>query len=374
MRGAFTTYNHLNGMPLIKRLRALDLFRGLTVVGMILVNSSGSDDVFRLMDHAPWNGLTFADFVFPSFLVVVGVSAAYSHAARRARGQTDGAIARHAALRAAGLFGLGLLVNFVVFREAGGVRWPGVLQRIALCSLGATGFLLLDRPKLEPAVVAALLGGYWLLLTRVPVPGHGAGLLTPEGNLTSWLDRRLMAGHMFTPVEDQEGLLSTLPALATTLLGVVAGRRLSSGGAHSRAARGLGAAGLALAALGALWSLSFPLNKHLWTSSFALVTGGLCLAVLAGFILLTGDKPKAWEAPLESLGRHALGAYVGAGFVYGILEYVGARLPDGSRGNLKLWLNAHLFASWLPPRAASLAFAVAFTALAAATARRLDAR
>ncbi|HXS99186.1 MAG TPA: heparan-alpha-glucosaminide N-acetyltransferase domain-containing protein [Elusimicrobiota bacterium] len=361
-------------MPLIKRLRALDLFRGLTVVGMILVNSSGSDDVFRVMDHAPWNGLTFADFVFPSFLMIVGVSAAFSHASRRARGQTEADIARHAAVRAVGLFGLGLLVNFVVFREAGGIRWPGVLQRIALCSLGATGFLLLDRPALEPFAAAALLGGYWLLMTRVPVPGHGAGVLTPEGNLASWLDRRLMAGHLLTPLEDQEGLLSTAPAFATTLLGVIAGRRLAADGAHAPLARTIGAWGLALAALGSAWSLSFPLNKHLWTSSYALVTGGLCLAGLALFILFTGERPVAWEAPLESLGRRALTAYVGAGFVYGVLEFVGARLPDGSRGNLKLWLNAHLFASWLPPRVASLAFAIVFTALAAAAVRVYDRR
>jgi predicted acyltransferase len=359
---------------LIKRLRALDLFRGLTVVGMIIVNSSGSDDVYRLADHAPWNGLTFADFVFPSFLVIVGVSAAYSHAARRARGQTQADIARHAAWRAAGLFAFGLLVNFVVFREAGGVRWPGVLQRIALCSLGATGFLLLDMPALEPAAAAVMLVGYWLLMTRVSFPGHLAGDLTPAGNLASWLDRKLMGGHMLTPIEDQEGLLSTLPALATTLLGVIAGRRLVSSGAAPAAARRLAVAGLALAAAGWAWSLSFPLNKHLWTSSYALVTGGLCLTGLALFILGVGEKPVAWEAPLESLGRRALEAYIGAGFVYGILEFVGARLPDGSRGNLKLWLNAHLFASWLPPKAASLAFALVFTAAAAAATRRLDRR
>jgi predicted acyltransferase len=358
-------------MPLTKRLRALDLFRGLTVVGMILVNCSGSDDVYRMMDHAPWHGLTFADFVFPSFLVIVGASAVFSRAARRARGHPARDIARHAAWRAAGLFGLGLLVNFVIFREAGGVRWPGVLQRIALCSLGATAFLLLDLPALEPAVAAALLAGYWLLLTRVPVPGHGAGVLTPEGNLASWLDRRLMGGHMLTPLEDQEGLLSTLPAFATTLLGLIAGRRLVKDAGRPAALR-LAAAGLALVALGWAWSYSFPLNKHIWTSSFALVTGGTCLFGLACFILLTGESPVPWEAPLESLGRHALGAYVWAGFVYGILEFVGARLPDGSQGSLKLWLNAHLFASWLPPRAASLAFAVVFTALSAAAALRAD--
>jgi predicted acyltransferase len=356
-----------------QRLRALDLFRGLTVVGMILVNSSGSDDVYRLVDHAPWHGMTFADLVFPSFLMVVGVSAAFSHGARRARGHRAVEILRHAAWRCAGLFVLGLLVNFVVFRGAGGVRWPGVLQRIAVCSFGATGFLLLDRPELEPVVAAVLLGGYWLLLTRVPVPGHGAGVLTPDGNLAYWLDRKLMGGHLLTPLGDQEGLLSTFPAFATTLLGLIAGRRLAAGGTSAPAARRLGAAGLLLAALGWIWRTEgFPLNKHLWTSSYTLVAGGACLAGLAACLLLYQQRAHPWGAPIEALGRHALGAYVGAGFVYGVLEFVAARLPDGSHGNLKLWLNAHLFLTWLPPRPASLAFAVVFTALSIGCVRRLD--
>ncbi len=359
-------------MPPVNRLRALDLFRGLTVVGMILVNCSGSDDVYRMMDHAPWHGLTFADFVFPSFLGIVGVSAAFSPAARRARGPGPADIARHAASRAIGLFLLGLLVNVVLYHGTSGVRWPGVLQRIALCSLGASAFLWWDRPEIEPAVAAVLLAGYWLLLTRVQVPGHGAGVLTPEGNLASWLDRRLIGGHLMTPLEDQEGLLSTLPALATTLLGLIAGRRLVSGGTGTRAALRLGACGAALAVLGWAWSLSFPLNKHLWTSSFALLTGGSCLLGLACCMIACGERPGGWAAPLESLGRRALAAYVGSGFVYGVMEFIDARLPDGSRGSVKLWLNAHLFASWLPPRTASLAFAVAFTALTAAVAWRAD--
>ena len=273
-----------------------------------------------------------------------------------------------------GLFLLGLLVNVVLYHGTRGVRWPGVLQRIALCSLGASAFLFIDAPALEPFAAAALLVGYWLLLARVPVPGHGAGVLTPEGNLASWLDRKLIGGHMMTPLEDQEGLLSTLPALATTLLGLIAGRRLLSAGTGTRSALSLGAAGLALAALGWAWSFGFPLNKHLWTSSYALVTGGLCLAGLSACLLLWAERPARWTGPLESLGRRALAAYVLSGFVYGVLEYVSVRLPDGSPGSLKLWLNAILFLSWLPPRAASLAFALAFTALSAAAARRADLR
>ncbi|MBI3565062.1 MAG: DUF1624 domain-containing protein [Elusimicrobia bacterium] len=355
----------------MERLRALDLFRGLTVAGMILVNCSGSDEVFPLLDHAPWHGLTLADLVFPSFLVVLGVSAALSFAARRARGGTPAGFAAYSARRALALFALGLFVNVFVFREAHGIRWPGVLQRIALCALGTSGFLLLDRPALEPAAVAALLGGYWLLLTRVPVPGHGAGALTPEGNLASWLDRALMGGHLETPLQDPEGLLSTLPALATSLIGLAAGRRLAADGG-ARAAPRLAAAGVLLAALGGVWARSFPLNKHLWTSSYALVAGGLCLAGLGTCLALSGESPPRGGRALEALGRHALAAYVLSGWAYGVLEFLPARLPDGSAGNAKLWLTATLFAPWLAPRLASLAFALAFVAASAAVALRAD--
>lgn len=354
-------------MPTTSRLRALDLFRGLTVAGMILVNSSGSDEVYPLLDHAPWHGLTLADLVFPSFLVMVGASAAISFSRRRARGEPPIEISRHAARRAAGLFALGLLVNFVVYREAaGGIRWPGVLQRIAACSLGAWGLLLLDAPSWEPSIASILLVGYWLAMTRIRVPGHGAGDLSPEGNLASWIDRKLMAGHLETPLVDPEGLLSTVPAFATTVLGLIAGRRIVRDGAAASGA--LLASGLALAALGAAWAPFFPPNKHLWTSSYALIAGGLSIAGLGAFLRLFAAGVPRPLAPFDALGRRALAAYLGAGFVYGVLEFVGARLPDGSAGNLKLWLTARLFAPWLAPRAASLAFAAAFTALSAALA------
>jgi len=341
---------------------------------MILVNCSGSDDAYALLEHAPWHGLTFADLVFPAFLVVVGISAAFSHAIRRARGQTAAAIERHAAVRALGLFGLGLLTNVFLYPGTAGLRWLGVLQRIALCSLGTSLFLALDAPALEPVAAALLLGGYWLLLTRLCATGFAPGDLTPQGNFASWLDRRLMSGHMMNPVEDPEGLLATLPAFATALIGLIAGRRLVRARAEPRFAAALGAAGLALAAAGAAWGRSFPLNKHLWTSSYALTTGGLALAGLAACLLVCRETPPRAAVPIESLGRHALAAYVGSGFVYGVLEFVPMKLPGGAAGSLKLWLNARLFETWLSPRNASFAFAVAFVALCAAAAVAADRR
>lgn len=352
--------------PKISRLRSLDVFRGLTVAAMVLVNSPGSDDVFAPLRHADWNGWTPTDLIFPAFLVIMGAAAAFSGAVRRERGERPAALARRALVRAAGLFALGLLVDLVIYREPGGIRYMGVLQRIALCYLGVEAFLFIDRPSAEPAAIAGLLIGYWLVLTRVPVPGHGPGVLTPEGNISYWLDRRIFAGRLLDRWGDPEGLLSTVSAWATALMGLVAGRRLLRDG--PKAADALGAAGLILAVLGAVWSVSLPLNKHIWTSSFALFAGGLSLAGLSLCLRLVEGRPARWAAPFEALGRRALLVYVLAGLVYGIQEFVRVSLPDGSPGNIKLWLNAVLFGSWLSPCTASLAYGLVFTGTAMALA------
>lgn len=351
----------------MSRLRSLDIYRGLTVAGMVLVNSSGSDEVYAPLRHAVWNGWTPTDLIFPSFLVIMGVSAAFSAAAREARGATSVEAAPRVLLRAAVLIGLGLLENAFIYHGTSGVRFPGVLQRIALCYLGVEAFLFLGRPGTEPAAAAFLLLLYWVLLMKVPVPGHGAGVLTPEGNLSYWLDRRLFIGHLMKDRwGDPEGTLATMSALATSLLGLIAGRVLVKEGAQ--AARRLGEWGLGLAALGALWSIALPLNKHLWTSSFALFTGGLALAGLAGCLLLIEGRPAGWARPFETLGRHALSVYLLAGFLYGVQEYVSMTLPGGAPGNIKLWLTARLFAPFMSPKAASLSYAVIYTAAIAAVA------
>lgn len=340
----------------MNRLRSLDVYRGLTIAAMVLVNSPGSDAVYAPLRHADWHGCTPTDLIFPAFLVIMGVSAAFS--------RREG----HRVLtRAATLLGLGLLVNFFVFEGAGGLRYPGVLQRIALCYLGVEAFLFLDRPKTEPAAAAGLLLLYWLILTLVPVPGRGPGVLTPEGNISYWLDRRLFDGHLLADRwGDPEGLLSTMSALATSLLGLVAGRRLVRDG--PAAARALGLRGLGLTAAGAAWSLGLPLNKHLWTSSYALFAGGVSLIGLALCLRLVEGRLSARTAPFEALGRHALAAYVLAGLVYSLGEFIRVRMPGGGAGDLKLWLTARLFEPWLSAPAASLAFAAAFTLLTAAAA------
>ncbi|HAZ09282.1 MAG TPA: DUF5009 domain-containing protein [Elusimicrobia bacterium] len=361
-------------MPQTKRLRCLDAFRGLTVAAMVAVNCSGREEVYAPLAHAAWHGWSLADLVFPSFLVALGASALFSFEARRTKGQAPSDFARYALLRALGLFALGMLVDLVLFSTPGGARWPGVLQRIALCSLGVSGLLIFEKPAAEASIALGLLAGYWLAMMYVPVPGHGAGILTPEGNLAYWLDRTLFAGHTSDPLGDEEGLLSTLPALATALLGLCAGRKIAQDGLETRAAARLGVLGLALAALGAVWGRFFPVNKHLWTSSYALLSGGLAVAGLGALALTIEGRTARWAAPFEALGRHALTAYILSGLLYGIQEFVVVRLPDGAQGNVKLWLVARLFDPWLSARAASLAYALAFTALCAAAAALYEAR
>jgi len=205
------------------------------------------------------------------------------------------------------------------------------------------------------------------------VPGFGPGVLTPDGNLAYWFDRRLLAGHLLNnPWGDPEGLLSTVSALATSLIGLIAGRLLVKDGAS--AAPRLGEWGLGLAALGALWGVVLPLNKHLWTSSYALFAGGLSLAGLAACLFAVEGRAAAWCRPFEALGRRALIVYILSGFIYGIQEFVSMTLPGGGAGNLKLWLTAILFEPWMTAKAASLAYAAVFTATALFVAQRFDRR
>ncbi len=328
---------------------------------MVLVNSPGNDEVFAPLRHAVWNGWTPTDLIFPSFLVIMGVSAAFSAAARESRGASPVEALPKVLWRAAMLIGLGLLVNAFIYRGTVGMRIPGVLQRIALCYLGVEAFLFLRRPKWEPAAIAGLLLAYWFLLTKVPVPGYGPGILTPDGNIAYWLDRRLFPGHLMTDRwGDPEGLLPVLSALATSLMGLMAGRRLVKDGA--KAGLRVGIWGLGLAALGGAWSLLLPLNKHLWTSSYALFTGGLALAGLAACLLTIEHRNGSWARPFEALGRRALLAYLLAGLFYGIQEFVTVTLPGGAPGDIKLWLTARLFEPWMTAKAASLAYASVYTA------------
>lgn len=330
------------------RLVSLDAFRGLTVVAMVLVNNPGSwNHVYAPLRHASWHGWTPTDLIFPFFLFIVGVALTLS---RRTRWP---AVLRRALL----LVGLGLfMAGFPTF-PLQTLRWPGVLQRIGACYLAAW---VLQRRLRTPAlalVTAGLLGGYWALLALVPVPDGAPPNLEPGTNLAAWVDRATMAGHLWsrTKTWDPEGLLSTLPALASTLLGVLAGRHLARAAPGSRTARRLAWSGCALALTGLAWGRVFPINKSLWTSSYVLWSGGLALAAFAGCYWLADVRGRrAWARPFVTFGVNAILVFVASGLLAKLL----ARTHVGA-SSLQAALHAALFASWLPPAPASLAFALA---------------
>ena len=313
-----------------QRLIALDVLRGLAVAGMILANSPGSwTDIYDQLDHAAWNGFTATDMVFPTFLFSVGVAVGLSFP--RALSDADKAKSWSRLIRRSlSLIAVGLCLNFLAHLHLSTLRIPGILQRIGLCYAIATGLVLLTVRRrgdglaainrgMVAGAIGVLLVGYWALLTFVPVPGHGAGQLDPAGSLTAFIDRSVWTtAHIWkygtdaagAVVYDPEGLLSTLPATANVLIGILAGTAWKQAPGR-RTALLIGAAGVTLIAAGLLADPVFPINKRLWTSSFALLSSGVG-AVLLSLLTLALEKAAARTiaTPLRVLGGNAMLAFV----------------------------------------------------------------
>ena len=254
------------------RLLALDTFRGVTIAGMILVNNPGTwDAVYGPLRHADWHGWTPTDLIFPFFLFIVGVSIALALGRRAASGGSQGKLYLKIVRRSAIIFALGLVIYGFPYYQLSTLRIPGVLQRIAVCYLVASIVFLKTGWKGQAIIATLLLVAYWLLMTLVPVPGYGAGDLSMEGNLAAYVDRQLLAGHTWKPLYDPEGLLSTVPAIATTLFGVMAGSWITSKRESLEKTAGLFVAGAAGIIIGWAWGGWFPINKALWTSSYTVL-------------------------------------------------------------------------------------------------------
>jgi predicted acyltransferase len=351
-----------------ERLVSLDAFRGLTIAAMILVNNPGDwGHVYWPLDHAPWHGWTPTDLIFPFFLFMVGMALPFS---QRTKG-------REALRRSLLIAGLGIFMAAYPYFDLATVRIPGVLVRIAVCYFAAWWVHRLTRPAGQAALAAFLLVFYWYLMARVPVPDGTAPNLDPGTNLGAWVDRQLLAGHLWkvSKTWDPEGLLSTLPAIATTLLGLLAGSWLRSGHEANRKTAGFLLAGVVLVLLGLAWSASFPINKNLWTSSYALFTGGMA-AYLFGLVYWIADVRghRGWTRPFVVYGRNAIVVFVASGLVAKTLALVKLSTPSGVAVSLQAWLHRGLFASWLPPCAASLAYAIANVLFWYAVLRELDRR
>lgn len=345
----------------VARLLSLDALRGITVAAMVLVNNPGTwRAIYPPLRHADWHGWTPTDLVFPFFLFIVGTSVPLSLRPRVA-GKVDGYVLARVLRRSAVIFALGIVLNGFPWFDWATLRVPGVLQRIALCYLAAALIYLATDWRGQAVAAAGLLLGYWALMTLVPVPGYGAGDLGKAGNLAAYIDRALLGpAHLWqqAKVYDPEGLLSTLPAIATTLLGVLAGRWLARGPAPGAVVAGLAAAGVAATALGALWGLWFPINKALWTSSYALFSGGLAaLALAACYWLVEARGVRRWALPFAWFGVNALALFFLSTLAAKLLIMIRVG-PDATR--LQAWLFERLFAPWAAPANASLAWALAY--------------
>jgi predicted acyltransferase len=353
------------------RLLSLDVFRGLTIAGMLLVNDPGSwGAIYPPLEHAAWNGWTPTDLIFPFFLFIVGVTTHLSLGSRRARGATDRDIVLQILRRGAIIILLGwLMAGFPYYplTRITAIRIGGVLPRIGVCYIAGALLTMKTTLKQQVVIVAALLYGYWFLQTLVPVPGQneiGALLLNrPDATLSAWLDRKVLGlPHLWvgSVTWDPEGILSTIPAIGTVILGVFTGRWLT----HKEVpmAERLNAmfvVGAIAMVVGLMWNWSFPINKNLWTSSYVMFTGGMAAVALAASVWLVDVKMiRWWTKPFVIYGTNPILAYVGSGVMARII-YSLIKVPYGGRiVSLQTAIYEAAFASWLAPRNASLAFAV----------------
>lgn len=345
----------------VERLGSLDVFRGATVAAMILVNNTGDwDKTYSPLLHAEWHGWTPTDLIFPFFLFVVGVAIPYAFAGRLQRSGGDfspihGQIARRALI----LFALGLFLSWFPFYTVdwAAARIPGVLQRIAVVyAVAALAWLHLGA-RSRAVLAMMLLAGYWLAMVLAPVPGYGAGDLSPGGNLSGWIDHLILGSHTWRKAPgpgDPEGIFSTLPAIATALAGLFTGDWLRSPRTQQEKLWGLLLGGAAGVLTGLLFHPWFPINKNLWTSTYVLFTAGMGLLLLAvAYYLVDVRRGGGWTWPFAVFGTNAIFAFFGSTLVAKILILT----------HLQTWLFQRLFGSWLPDYVASLAYALAYVAL-----------
>lgn len=304
------------------RILAVDIFRGATIVLMILVNTPGTwSAVYAPFLHAKWHGYTPTDLVFPFFLFIVGTSIVFAYQNKIANGNTYKKIT----IRTLKLIGLGLFLgaftlSFPFFKDFVDIRFPGVLQRIGVVFFFASILFLNFKWKTLIAIAIALLVGYWLIMTLIPVEGVASTLERAPNNLANWLDVKIFGSHNYKADYDPEGLLSTIPSIVSSLIGIFTGLILTS--KQEKKATVLMGIGGALLIIGHMWDIFFPINKALWTSSFVLVTAGWANLILALIYYLTDIKQIMFGSLFRYAGANAIVLYFLSSFISKIMGLI----------------------------------------------------
>src|SRR5215217_3829098 len=337
---------------------------------MILVNNAGDwNKTYSPLLHAEWHGWTPTDLIFPFFLFAVGLAIPYAFAGRLERSGGDlGSLHRQIVWRAVILFALGLFLSWFPFYTVDwpAARIPAVLQRIAVVYLVAAFAWLHLGTRSRALLALILLAGYWLAMVWVPVPGHGAGDLSPDGNLSAWIDHRALGSHTWRKAPgpgDPEGILGTVTAIATALAGLFTADWLRSRRTPREKLLGLLLGGCAATIAGLALGPWFPINKNLWTSTYVLFTAGMALLLLAAVYYLVDMRDwDGWARPFSILGTNAIFAYFGSSLM--AKAAIVTRWQEGGETvSLQEWLYRHLFGSWLPDYVASLAWALMFVVI-----------
>jgi predicted acyltransferase len=373
-----------------ERLLALDVFRGMTVAGMLLVNNPGTwSAIYPPLAHATWHGWTPTDLIFPFFLFIVGITTELSLRGRRARGDAERDIVLQVLRRGGLIILFGLLLSAFPFftwtaiagnpdpsflerviHRAEHLRIPGVLQRIGLAYLFSALITLRTTLRQQLATLVLLLVGYWGLMTLVPVPDSGiAGrflLDQPDRLLSAWLDRELLGtNHLWVGSRtwDPEGLLSTIPAIGTCMLGSFAGRWIArQDRSLEERLSALFAVGALVMMAGLIWNWWFPINKSIWTSSYVLFSAGMAAVTLGTCMwIIDVQRIRRWTEPFVAYGVNPMLAFVGSGVMARLIVSVfTVERADGTRTSVQRAVYEQWYSSWLPAHAASFAYALTF--------------
>ena len=343
-------------MELKNRIISVDIFRGLTIVLMILVNTPGTwSNVYAPLLHAKWHGYTPTDLVFPFFLFIVGTSIVFAYKNKTANAATYKKIT----IRSLKLIGLGLFLGaftivFPFIKEFEAIRFPGVLQRIGIVFFFAAILFLNFNWKTLIGICIFLLLGYWILMAYIPVNGMASTFERAPNNLANYIDLNILGTHMYKADYDPEGILSTIPSICSSLLGIFTGLILTS--KQSEKLRLMIGIGGSLLIIGYLWDIIFPINKALWTSSFVLVTAGWANMFLALIYYITDIKKIQFGSVFRYAGANAITVY----FLSSFLTKLFYSIQVGEDTSLHAWLYETVFAhDFLSAKLSSLLYGLA---------------